>query len=264
MPLGVAEAQTVVVGGKVYIGGGVVEGGNFKVLEYTIETGLWREIKTPVEFFCMAAINGQLVIIGGSMKDKPCNKIWVLERTWKSRFPELRTATDASSAVGYKKWVIVAGKNCVEVFDSRRNMWFTATPFHVNRVSRPILTMIQEMLYVVIGKQAFCVSIEELISDAMSERQKPTAWEELRETHVYEPVLTSVNGNLLALGAWDVPSSTIAMYLQQTRQWLEVEELKTPRMLCTCVTLPNTVELMVIGGKNAADEYIRTIDVYEL
>ena len=65
MPSGVDGAQAVVVGGKVYIGGAVVEGSDYKILEYTIQGGQWREIETPVACFGMAVVNNQLLIIGG-------------------------------------------------------------------------------------------------------------------------------------------------------------------------------------------------------
>ena len=65
MLTGVACAQSVVVGGKVYIGGGLAWGSNYyKVLEYTVQGGQWREIKTPVQLFGMAATD-QLIITGG-------------------------------------------------------------------------------------------------------------------------------------------------------------------------------------------------------
>ena len=62
---GVGDAQAVVVGGKVYIGGGRAKGSNYKILEYTIEGGQWWEIETPVEGFGMAVVNDQVIITGG-------------------------------------------------------------------------------------------------------------------------------------------------------------------------------------------------------
>ena len=68
MPSGVSEAQAVVIGGKVYIGGGRAEGGGYKVLEYTIQGGQWREIDTPVVWFGMAVVNSQLIITGDGIR----------------------------------------------------------------------------------------------------------------------------------------------------------------------------------------------------
>ena len=55
----------MVVGGKVYIGVGGAEGSEYKVLEFTVQGGQWGEIKTPVRYFNLAAVNNQVVIIGG-------------------------------------------------------------------------------------------------------------------------------------------------------------------------------------------------------
>ena len=65
MASGMRVALAVVVGGKVYIGGGDAEGSNKKILEYTIEGGQWKEIETPVTLFGMAVVNDQVIITGG-------------------------------------------------------------------------------------------------------------------------------------------------------------------------------------------------------
>ena len=71
---------------KVYIGGGEAEGGQGKVLEYTIQEDQWREIKTPVQYFGMAVVDNQLIITGGVYEEGcPTNEVWVLDSvsgTW--------------------------------------------------------------------------------------------------------------------------------------------------------------------------------------
>ena len=123
MPSGVKFALAVVIGGKVYIGGGRAEGGDYKVLEYTIQGGQWREIETPVGYFGMAVANNQLIITGGQDKDgEVTNEVWVLDSAsgiWTQPFPAMPTARDSPSAVGYKRWVLVvggSGEKCVEVY----------------------------------------------------------------------------------------------------------------------------------------------------
>ena len=85
MPSGVEDAQAVVIGGRLYIGGGRAEGSDDKVLEYTIQGGKWREIETPVRYFGMAVVKNQLIITGGWDKDEVTNEVWVLDSvsgTW--------------------------------------------------------------------------------------------------------------------------------------------------------------------------------------
>ena len=82
--------------------------------EYIIQGGQWREIETPVQKFGMAVVDDQLIITGGWDKDNcPTNEVWVLDPgTWTHPFPAMPKARCGSSAVSYKKWVLVVGGWC--------------------------------------------------------------------------------------------------------------------------------------------------------
>ena len=271
LPSGVCYAHAVEVGGKVYIGGG----NDYKVLEYTIQGGQWREIETPVCYFSMAVVNDQLIIIGGRNREVvTTDQVWVLEsdsNTWTQPFPAMPTARKWLSAVGYKRWVLVVGgcgKRCVEVLDTVSKKWYTAAPLPSD-ASCPSLTVIQDTLYVVWGESAVSVSIPMLISDAMSQstasnEPRSTEWQPLPCTPTSDPAITSFHDSLLAVGEWGSPSSTIAMYLPQTEQWLTVAQLPKQRDGCTCVVLPKTQEMMVVGGWDKNTDYIKTIDICTL
>ena len=271
MASGMWAAQSVVVGRKVYIGGGDTEGSEYKILEYAIEGGQWREIKTPVTLFGMAVVNDQVIITGGvDRRGSHTNQVWVLDSrtyTWRLPFPTMPTARRMSSAMGYKRWVLVVGgrdEKCVEILDTKSKRWYTASPLPSD-AEQPSLTVIQDTLYVVWGKSAVSVSTPMLISDAMSQSHA-TKWLSLPDTPTDDPAITSFHGYLIALGAWASPSSTIFMYLPHTEQWLPVAQLPTPRKRCTCVVLPET-EMMVIGGDENMSEnvkFIKDIDICTL
>ena len=277
MPSGVSSAHAVEVGGKVYIGGGNAEGIDYKVLEYTIQGGQWREIGTPTCKFGMAVVNDQLIIIGGMDGVIRTTDVWVLEsdsNTWTQPFPAMPTARGWVSAVGYKRWVLAVGgdeESCVEVLDTVSKKWNTAAPLPSN-AQRPSLAMIQDTLYVVWDVQtgfAVSISIPMLISDAMyqstaSNDPRSTEWQPLPDTPTWHPAITSFHGSLLAVGAGGYPSSTIAMYLPQTEQWLTVAQLPSLRRGCTCVVLRDIGNLMVVGGCNKNGDYIKTIDICTL
>ena len=270
LPSGVFAAHAVEVGGKVYIGGGVAEGSDYKVLEYTIQGGQWREIETPVRYFSMAVVNDQLIIIGGRDREVT-DQVWVLEsdsNTWTQPFPAMPTARCWVSAVGYKRWVLVVGKRCVEVLDTVSKKWYTAASLPSD-ADQPSLAVIQDTLYVVGEEPAVSVSIPMLISDAMSQstasnEPRSTEWQPLPHTPTIDPAITSFHGLLLTVGECDSTSSTIAMYLPQTEQWLTVAQLPTPRKGCTCVVLPETQEMMVVGGEDENEDYVETIDICTL
>ena len=125
MVSGVWGGQAVVVGGKVYIGGGGAEGSHSKILEYSIEGGQWKEVTTPARYFGIAVVNDQIMITGGEVRGRLTNRVWVLDsltNTWTQPFPGMPTARWWSSAVGYKRWVLVLGghdEKCVEVLDTK-------------------------------------------------------------------------------------------------------------------------------------------------
>ena len=136
-----------------YIGGGEIEGGNYKVLEYTIQGDQWREIVSLVQYFGMTIANNQLIIIGGR-ECGPTKKVWVLDSvsgTWTQPFNAMPTPRSWPSAVGYKRWVLVVGgvsTRCVEVLDTASNKWYVATPLPCD-AKQPSLTVIQDTLHIV-------------------------------------------------------------------------------------------------------------------
>ena len=264
-----------------YIGGGRAEGSGYKLLEYTIQYtiqgGQWREIVTPVAGFGMAVVDNQLLIIGGVDDDgRYTNQVWALDSAsgaWKQPFPAMPTARWWLSAVGYKRWMLVVGgdgQRCVEVLDTTTNKWHVATPLP-DDAFHPSLTVIQDTLYVVWGCSAVSLSIPILISDAVSQRPtthassspQSTEWQPLPDTPTYRPATTSLQLSLVVVGSRPA-SSSIAMYLPHMEQWLEVAQLPTPREECTCAILPETQQLMVIGGVDKNREYVKSIDLCTL
>ena len=265
---GVECAQAVMVGGKVYIGG--VKG--VKIQEYTIEKDQWKEIESPASSFGMAVMNDQLIVTGGLYEESISNHVWVLDASnneWLQPYPNMPTSRRQSSAVGYKQWVLVVGgtKNCVEVLDTKNINWYDALELPSNAV-RPSLAVIEDTLYVGFEKNVVSASLPTLIDDAMK-KEVPTTeaelakWDPLPDTPTKYPALASFHGYLLAIGERATPSSTIAMYIPNTEEWMTVAQLTPPRDSCTCLVLPDE-ELMVIGGKNKDGDYILDIPTHIL
>ena len=264
------------VRGNVYIGGGRAEVSHYKILEYTNQ-GQLREIETPVALFGMAVVNNQLLIIGGVDKEgRVTNQVWALDSVsgaWTQPFPGMPTSRKWLSAVGYKRWVLVVGgdgKRCVEVLDTATNKWYVATPLPYN-APYSSLTVIQDTLYVVWHRSPVSLSIPILISDAVSQNptthtssgSQSTEWQPLPDIPTKDPATISLLGSLVAVGG-DPTSSSIAMYLPHMEQWLEVAQLPTPRQYCTCVILPGTQQLMVIGGWDENGKFVKSIDLCTL
>ncbi|CAI8033275.1 hypothetical protein GBAR_LOCUS18765, partial [Geodia barretti] len=138
MLMGPMIAQAVVIGEKVYIGGGNMSvkkvrgsgegmvGGSTdreekvrahcSILEYSMtgEGPQWRTIVAPTVFFAMAAVDNQLIVAGGADPDTKSvsDQVSILgsdDNTiiWAQPFPAMPTARYAPSAIGYKRWLAV-------------------------------------------------------------------------------------------------------------------------------------------------------------
>ena len=217
------------------------------VLEYsrTEEGPQWRTIEAPTGLFGMAAVDDQLIIAGGVDPNTggTSDQVFVLDgdkKTWTQPFPAMPTARGALSAIGYKRWLVVAGGtltfgseervNVVEVLDTSSKQWYKASPLP-SSTPRPSLAIIQDTLYIAwtntVEKTsgAHQIFIPTLISNAISPAQatdnksSPTEWQALPDPLTNRPALVSFNGHLLAVGAAGTPSSTIAMYLPHLQQW---------------------------------------------
>ena len=263
------------------------------VLEYsrTGEGPQWRTIVAPTGGFGMAAVDDQLIIAGGvdlNIGD-PSDQVFVLDgdkKTWTQPFPAMPEARYWPSAIGYKRWLVVAGGiltldfkklvNIVEVLDTSSKQWYKASPLP-SLTPRPSLAIIQDTLYITWlntekTSGAHQIFIPTLISNAISPGQatdnksSPTEWQALPDPLTHLPALVSFHGHLLAVGTSNIPSSTIAMYLPHIQQWQKVAELPTPRRYCDCCFLPATKELMVIGGckDRAGQDPIFTMETCEL
>ena len=275
LPSGVSRAQAVVIGSNIYIAGVEAETGVYKILEHSVDGCQSREIQTPACWFGMAAVGDQLIIAGGHDKEGDSDKAWVLGsdmRTWVESFPEMLTARESPSAVGYGRWVVVVGgwgSTRVELLDTVSRQWYTALPLPGIAI-RPSLTVIQDILYVAWEHRIVSISIPALVSHAMSQNagvgrkpSTPTKWEQLPNTLTRSPAITAFHGSLLAVGGETV-SSTIAMYCPQSEEWMKVAELPSPRRQCTCVLLSDTETLMVIGGRGKKSGFIKLVDLCTL
>ena len=146
MPFGMTGyVQSVVVQGRVYVGGGRAGYGSDDhniVMEYDISSGKWAKLP-PYRAcdFAMTVINNQLVLVGGwehGVQSKVLG-VWRAEsKEWTHPYPDMPTARSHCSAVVYNEWLVVAGGkgygrvmlSCFEVMNTDNKQWFAgpATP----------------------------------------------------------------------------------------------------------------------------------------
>ena len=277
MPFGMTDyVQSVVVQGRVYIGGGYAgcrsEDNNI-VMEYDTSSGKWAKLPPYRVCYCaMTAINGQLVLVGG-WEHGGYSKVlgvWRAEsKEWTHPYPDMPTARPHCSAVVYKEWLVVAGGlggkdegrlSSVEVLNTDSKQWYAApptpTPWSSMRTA-----IVGDTCYFMGGLSGgsatvvYSVSLPALISqlpslDSRERGKQHQIWKEIPGLQTTRTTPLSIRGSLLAVGGSDRDRkavSAILLYQPDTGEWVKVGDLPTPRYLCTCAMITNT-EMFVAGG----------------
>ena len=265
MPVGMLDAQAVVIGDKVYIGGGdTPTGPSSDLLIYDFKGDSWERIKTPTHFYSLAVYRSQLVLVGGVVcsHNTIINKIWVLDRKeiddledcWDaSLIPTMPTERFGTSAVGVGNHLIVAGGdrgglngrlNVVEVFDGHEWRTVQSLPLPCSQMK----SAVHEGFWYLAGgvdqgRKVFYASFENLTAP---ENAGLKGWESLPEAPCEgsSPVffgmeLTTVGGRF---------KSAIHAYSKHTRSWVHVGNLPVAHGFFCSIVLPNR-ELLMVGGK---------------
>lgn len=273
MPLNMAHCQAVVIGDNVYIGGGDSYIKSQVVMVYKLSTKSWG-ILPPYEnkWFGMAAVNDQLVLVGGKTLSSLSKRTSVLgvwnegSQTWTQPFPELPTPRHSPSVVCYQRWLVVAGgySDKVELLDTHSKQWYEGSPLPkggsemsstINGNMWYISSSVLFELYPV-HQQIFSVCLDELIFRAVSTQlagdtllSAPSPWQTLTAPPVTLSTNLVLNGALLSFGGDG--SSAVHLYQPNSGSWVKISDLPTKRSQCTCVLLPSG-EIFVAGGQNYA------------
>ena len=118
LPVGCIGHTAVLLGGSVYVGGGL-EGMNnnededsYRLNVYNLTTNQWSSspITIPYHLFAITVLDDKLVTAGGATKnDEAVKKVLVLNAgQWKD-YSEMPTARCNATAVGYCSMLIVVG-----------------------------------------------------------------------------------------------------------------------------------------------------------
>ena len=268
MPFDMGGSIQAVAIGDVFVGGGESLAKAAIVMVYSVQTCSWRILPTGETYwFGMAAVNNQLVLVGGkSTSTGRVTNVLVawdeMSRTWTRPFPMMPTARLSPSAISYKKWLIVAGGrdegysllNKVELLDTVSGQWHEGSPLPT-KCSSMSSAINGNMWYLSGGrssegdnKRVFSVCLHELISQAISQSAGSTSspWQTLPEPPLTHSTVLILNGALLTVGGVD--SSSIHLYQPGRRSWVKVGDLPEQRWGCACTVLPNG-EMFVAGGR---------------
>ena len=269
MQNGVTCAQTVLIRGKVYVGGGGTSDDVYLIQQYSPTDDRWSTLPpAPVHWLGMGKLNGQLVIVGGKTRQGVVTgKVHMLDSSsqkWKESIPPMPTARCNLTVLSQPSCLTVVGGedqrekklSNVEIFIPQTSQWHEASPAP-SPLSRMTTTVIHNkcflaQYYISAKVYQLCVSVHLATTTTGSSvaPQVTTEWRDLPELPYKLFALGSLNGCLLAVGGaeWLNPISTVQCYSPTTNTWKRVGDLPEQRYSCSTALLPTTGELLVMGG----------------
>ena len=275
---GMTCARTVLIGGKVYIGGGYTQSDDddHLIQQYCPTEDEWSTLPpAPVRLFGMGELNGQLVIVGGkTSQGVVTGKVRMLDSSsqkWEESIPPMPTARDNAAVFSQPSCLTVVGgayqrynnlsKCNVEIFVPQTSQWHkTSCAFSplCNMTTTVIHNKCFLAEYYSTKVYQLCVSVHLATTTGSSVTpQVTTEWKVLPGLPYERFALGSLNGCLLAVGGgeWDRPISTVQCYSPITNTWERVGDLPDQRCVCSTVLLPTTGELLVMGGVHGISYY---------
>lgn len=285
MPIKFSSGRATVINGKVFCGGGMVDGDlddAYSVYCYDPQQDNWTTLSSlPVRRFGLGHISGKLVAVGGLRKrdDATTNEILTYDersRKWKQTIPPMSTSRHSSGVLSLKIALLVAGGDdfcsmyAVEVYKPSTSQWYRTNPLPKACANCSILS-IDRTCYLIGGniglsllKQALHASVDDLLHDDAPdshthEEGTHPAWSTLANTPAYNPAAAVLGGNLLVIGGKKRGTSNkVYMYSSATNSWVYISDIPAPRSQTTVAVLPSE-EILVIGGFDSEEVRVNTL-----
>ena len=228
------------------------------VLHYIPGLDRWAELPPPpVDDFTIAALRGQLLVVGGVDKstEKITSTLFNFNRRsqkWVQLYPSMPTALASPGVIGYQDHlIVVSGCNSelnripnVNILDTTCNKWLVAEPLPTADCYSTLL--IEDTLYVVgeCTRAVLKAHLPTLISGIEG------VWESLLNTPCYWSSPVAFNNTLLTVGGSDKPrggslTTSIQMYDPDTTMWTVVGDLPEPMRYPRCIVINSA--LFVLG-----------------
>ena len=246
-----------------------------RILEYNIGLQTWGEFPMYMfSLFAVAVLENQLLLVGGfnDMKDEYSNRVsvWTKQGSYWRNWTAMPTPRCEVAAVGYKRWLVVAGGferngpwDVVEVFDRSTSQWSVADSLPEPCVGLRSTMVIEPSrrgndVWYLLGeggiknhRPAFAASLPLLTSQTGS---GIIAWKILPQPPLKSSGAVAVRGFLLAVGGKDGHSQRqdVHIYLPGTCEWLHVADLPSARHSCACASLLDS-KFVVYGGREKKD-----------
>ena len=291
VPLEMSRAKAIVVGEKVYVGGGYTSerSDRYKFFQYNWRGDTWSTLpRCPVECFGMAYFMGRIITVGGvttgvDLQISPTDKVHSLRedsQQWEEFLTPLPTVRWALSAATTSAAVIAAGgytgshanaiSSAVEVYSSDTSQWHTADP-----LPKPCAWMssvtINDICYLLGGKDqndqavktCWYASLHSLVHKAVSHSDSSSVWSCVSSTPLKWSTAACLSGSLVIVGgisSLSIRSSAVYGFLNNSWARLRNGDLLSPQAPCATAQL-SPVEVIVIGGWDEEGEEFKTVSI---
>ena len=290
MPVGMSKAQAVVMGNKVYVGGGVTESvEDFnQVLQYDPSRDEWSRLPPHyVVAFAMAQFEGNLITVGGRIRNgRFTGKVYRFKeqpKKWEEFLKPMPTARYQLSVATTKSAIVASGGSTgfrdgmsipcvtVEVYSSETSQWHTADSLPVPCGVMTSVT-IADIWYQLGGgddkdiPSGLYAPLNTLIQKAVSPTDQSAShisvWKTLPDTPLKSSAAASLSGNLLAVGGHSktLASEAVHIFSPLTNFWVRVTtgDLSEPCYVCTAVQLSSN-QVLVVGGFDDQGNRTKTV-----
>ena len=273
LPMGMRQGQAMVLGAKVYYGGGSGAPSSHSgqnIYAFDFGSGRWETLpRVPYLYSALVAYRGQLVLVGGQVAGSgmATNRLttWDEQKAkWVYSLPPMSEMRSAATAIAYQSLLLVAGGfssgvplSSIEVFGDGADTWRHAPPL-------PVPTYFMKSAchrgywYVAGGQEeGFSIFRASLDSLCTSSESAATVWSglpnvpfDLCSLAIFGQTLVSVGGK----SRTGQRSSHIRAYCPHSNPWVHIGDMPVEASVPTTVSLP-TGELLVLGGRTNTQDY---------
>ena len=288
------RAQSVLVRGKVYIGGGDTDrpADAHLVFQYQSERDGWATLPPcPVRNFALGQFQGHLITVGGQQQLHRTGKVYCFNQKWKKVLKPMPTARSYLSIITTESAIIACGgdigkENCanVEVYMLDTDQWYTALFLPIGCASMTSI-IIADTCYLLGGndssfratKTVLYAQVTSLIEQATSPLRSSTStqhrsvslWNTLPDTPLNCSTAASLGGHLLAVGGFNdhlnSNSQAVGMFLPDTNRWARIASSDLPAAVrsVTAIELPDNT-LLVCGGRDSSSKRMKTVYMWSI
>ena len=236
-----------------------------RVWAYDLKEDKWTRLRDcPHRHARLCVVNGLLTAVGGTTNTLV--SLTESQKKWTEHFPPMPVELDWPAVVCTGNHLVVAGDRKVCVMDTTSLRWFSASglPFPLWSSS---LTLCGTELYMLSSSAVFNCSLPTLLQSSSALQPETTdVWRRLADVPVIGSTLTTLCGQLVAVGGRTVQSESvdsIHLYNLSKNSWHLTGHMPTARNNCLVATLPGDT-LVVIGGFIWKKNTVRPCDVVEV